>query len=136
MTVEAGGIRVLARELGGVPVELRAAMRPAIRAAAGIITADAKSRASYSTRIPGAISVGTSFSSRNGGVAIRVASVKAPHARVLEGTTKRATFRHPVFGSESTWVEQSTRPFLFPAVRAKRAEFETALRAVVRAVLQ
>jgi hypothetical protein len=45
---------------------------------------------------------------------------KAPHARPYEGITSRgSTFRHPVFGHD-VWVEQETRPFLFPAVEAKK----------------
>ncbi|MGH3496316.1 MAG: HK97 gp10 family phage protein [Nocardioidaceae bacterium] len=116
------GVRDLAARMGTVPAELRAELRPKLRAAGTIVADQAKANASWSTRIPAAIGVRTSFGTRAGGVTIRVDSVKAPHARPYEGLSAgggRGTFRHPVYGHD-VWVTEATRPFLMPAVRAKR----------------
>lgn len=115
----------LIADLGKIPPELRRQLRPAMRKAALPILEDAKRRASWSTRIPGAISIRSSFSGRRPGVSLRVDSAKAPHARPYEsGSARNRQLRHPVFAdgekdrSEWTWVNENTRPFFFPAVRA------------------
>lgn len=108
----------LARDLGQVPAELRRRLGVTLRAAAAPIVADARARASFSTRIPGAITTSARFTGRRPGVTVRVSRAKAPHARAYEGLTRAGgTFRHPVFGRD-VWVERSTRPFLAPAARA------------------
>lgn len=108
----------LVKELGKFPPELRKAMRPALKAAAEPIVADAKARASWSTRIPRAISLGVRFGRRDPGVSIRVRRGVAPHGRAHEGITGNATFRHPVFGHRDRWVDQGTRSYLAPAAEA------------------
>jgi HK97 gp10 family phage protein len=104
--------------------------------AAGPVAAQAKTNASWSTRIPGAITVGVSSSRRYPGAQIKVSKTKAPHARLYEfGSGRRKqSFRHPVYkvkGREAPWVEQATRPFIRPAIRAKGGEF---IKAADRAV--
>lgn len=84
--------------------------------AAGPVAAQAKANASWSTRIPGAITTGVSQSRRFPGAQIKVSKNKAPHARLYEF---RKSFRHPVFGNRENWVSQATRPFIRPAIRAK-----------------
>jgi hypothetical protein len=80
--------------------------------------ADARSRASWSSRIPSAISVRGSATNENRvGVELRVSAASAPHARPFEGMGQGGSFRHPVFGRDR-WVAQATRPYAFPAVRA------------------
>jgi len=93
--------------------------------AAGPVAAQARANASWSTRIPGAISVGVSSSRRYPGAQIKVAKGPAPHARLYEfGSGRRSSsFRHPVFGNLENWVEQTTRPFIRPAIRAGGGEF-------------
>ena len=98
-----------------IPEELQKELRPAIRRAAGPIIQEAGVRASWSSRIPHAMSIRTSFG-RRPGVEIRVSSAKAPHARPYEGIDGGKWFRHPVFDRDQPWVEQATRPFLFPTV--------------------
>lgn len=93
----------------------RRELRKAIRTGLSGIARDAKGRASWSTRIPGAITVGARLSGSPGGY-VKVAGAKAPHGRPYEGVTG-STFRHPVFGGPA-WVTQSARPFLFPAAQA------------------
>lgn len=117
-----GSLDQLIADLGAMPADLRRELRPAMRRAAQPILTDAKQRASWSSRIPGAIKIGTSFTARKPGVRLVVNSSKAPHARPYEfGSGRNRNLRHPVFGNREVWVEQSTRPFFFPAVRAGQA---------------
>lgn len=101
---------------GPIPTEIRKEIRPALRKLAEPILAQAKVNAAWSSRIPGAIRINTSFSRRTAGVAITVSAKKAPHARPFEHLGRQGTFRHPVFGNREKWVSQTARPFLFPAV--------------------
>lgn len=128
-------VRQLAIAFGKMPPELRLELRPKLRAAGQIIANQAKANASWSSRIPGAITVTTSLTSRTGGVGIRVNSTKAPHARPLEGITGNGVFRHPVYGQD-VWVNQDTRPFLAPAVKAKEAEARSLISQAVHSATQ
>jgi hypothetical protein len=99
--------------------------------AAGPVAAQAKANASWSSRIPGAITVGVSSSRRFPGAQIKVSKDKAPHARLFEFPGRGGSFRHPVYGNREVWVSQEGRPFIRPAVRAKGSGFaEAADRAV------
>jgi hypothetical protein len=132
----------LADALRGTPDRLRASVRRAVKEAAEPIAADARRRASWSRRIPGAISTRTSFTGKSAGVRIQVNHLKAPHARPYEGITARARdsrrsgFRHPVYaegGHRAQWVYVTTpfRPFLAPAAEAgQRAAVSRLLEAV------
>lgn len=111
--------------------ELRRALRPRLRAAGEITLAQAKANASWSRRIPAALSLQVSFAARNPGVAVVADSSAAPHARPLEGIL-RDPFRHPLFGRDNVpWVTQAARPFLRPAARSTGArivdEIESAI---------
>lgn len=108
-------IRRLIREHGKFPADLRKGLRPVMREAAQPILADARRRSGWSTRIPRAMRLATSFTRRQAGVSIVVDRNKAPHARPHEGIRGNRTFRRPVYGNRDVWVEQSTRPFLVPA---------------------
>lgn len=137
--VDHASVTLLAQQLGKVPIELRRELRPKLRAGADAIVRDMKARASYSTRIPGAIRTTVSFAARGGGVKIRVDSNRAPHARVLERGNlggRHDTFRHPVFGDTDVWVSQPTRPFFFPAVRAGREQLKKHISDAVRASIK
>lgn len=111
-------IRKLIVDLGRIPQELRTALRPALKAAAEPIVADARGRASWSRQIPGAITLSVRLSRRNPGVSIRVRQTKAPAGRAYEGITGATSFRHPVFGHRDRWVTPATRPYLAPAAEA------------------
>lgn len=113
-------LRALQRDLGKIEPELRKKLRPALKTAAQPIVADAKRRASWSTRIPRAITLSVRFGRRNPGVSIRVRGSVAPHGRPYEGITGNVTFRHPLFGrrGEGEWFVQETRSFLVPAAEA------------------
>lgn len=93
-------------------------LRKKIRAGAEIVAADARSRASFSKRIPGAIRVRTSGAS----VAVEVDKNKAPNAKPIENDGK-GHVRHPVFGDRAVWTDKNSRPaFLHPALESKREE--------------
>jgi hypothetical protein len=116
ITIDGSEVIAFSLQLRDVPTELRPELRRNILDAAEVIAAAARSNASWSSRIPDAISTRVRFGTGSA-VQIVVNSAKAPHARPFEGIGQRAgTFRHPVFGRDR-WVEQQQRPFLVPAVR-------------------
>ncbi|WP_157515695.1 HK97 gp10 family phage protein [Nocardiopsis trehalosi] len=111
------GIAEFRRDLGQIPKELQTQLRPALREAARPVLADARRRASWSTRIPGAMRIATRFG-RRGGVSVAVSRTRAPHARAWEDITNRGQVRHPVFGNRQVWASHRPRPFLSPAAFA------------------
>lgn len=130
----------LVEDFGKIPLEFRKQVRPELKRAADSVVQDAKKRASWSSRIPGAIGVRASLSKKRQGFSIRVNQDRAPHGRPFEGIgTRGNTFRHPVFGtgdrrgahSQDKWAEQKKRPFIWPAVRANS---QSAREAVAQAV--
>lgn len=117
----------LIRDLDGIPKDLKRKLRPKLREAGEIVAGQARVNASWSTRIPQATKVRTSFTLRNPGVSVVVDRKKAPHARPFEHGGEPGQFRHPVFqtfgGKRRTpWVPQPARPFLAPAAEAKGDE--------------
>lgn len=92
------------------------------KTAAQVVAADARQRASWSTRIPGAIKVQVSRSRSRPGAQI-VVPKHLPHARLYEFGADRRGFRHPVFGHMDRWVQEARRPFIVPAMRAHRDAF-------------
>jgi hypothetical protein len=84
------------------------------------VLAAARRNASWSSRIPGALSV-RGIANQNSariGIELRVSVSKAPHARAFEGISQQgsdAYFRHPVYGHDR-WVSQKTRPYMVKAV--------------------
>ena len=59
-------------------------LREAVSLAGADLVAAIKSEASWSSRIPGATSIGTTFGAKKASIRIRVDKKKAPHARGLE----------------------------------------------------
>ena len=116
----AAGLRLLAEDLRELPKTVRREVRPVMREAGQEALREASVNAQWSSRIPRAMKLTTSFVGRRAGVTITVDTSAAPHARPFEGII-RPTFRHPVFeraGRETPWVEQAARPYLLPAARA------------------
>ena len=145
MAIYFDSVRLLARDLGRIPVELRQELRPGLKAAGEVVASEARINASWSTRIPAAIKVFALFGRLTGGVVVKVDRSKAPHARPLEGIAARrgalsrthsGTFRHPVFGDRDVWVDQPTRPFLAPAAAAKRGDVQDRVAEAVKAATQ
>lgn len=128
--VDTAELEWLVKEFSQVPNELRPAIRAAARGAAQGFTSAVKADASWSSRIPAAVKVSTSFAQKGAGVKVGVDSTRAPHARPYEGLAaggNRASFRHPVFGNREVWVTQTTRPFFRKNIEPQRAKFLDAL---------
>lgn len=107
-------LRDLIADLGKMPADMRAEMRPELRRSAEQPMERAKQNASWSSRIPGSISVSVSFSKKTAGVSLRSSRRKASHGRVYENMGKPGQFRTRVFGHD-WWVSRRARPFLWPA---------------------
>lgn len=90
-------LRKLIRDFKKLPPDLRKELRPALKKGAQPVLADARRRAGWSTRIPRATRLSTSFTARRGGVKIVVSAKRAPHGRPYENLGNPGTFRHPVF---------------------------------------
>lgn len=117
--VDVVGLRELQRALKRFAPGVHKSFRKRLREIAKVVAADARGRASWSHRIPGAIQPFVTMKAAG----VRVRAAKAQHGPLYEGgDQQRATFRHPLFGDRSHWYTQRTRPFLHPAVEA-RARF-------------
>ncbi len=118
-------VRKLVNDLRKIGDGVGRSLGKEFKRAAGPVAEQAKTNAGWSSRIPGAISVGVSSSRRYPGAQIKVSKDRAPHARLYEFGSGRRTssFRHQVYGNPAVWVEQATRPFIRPAVRAKSEGF-------------
>lgn len=114
ITFDPGEVRRLVADLkqleGGKA--LTAALRKNLRSAADPIKSQVKANASWSSRIPAAVAIGTAFTAKRTGIFLKVNANKAPHGRPFENSGNAGTFRHPVFGGD-TWVSQAARPFFF-----------------------
>lgn len=116
-------VRVLINDLRKIGDGVGRNLGKEFKKAAGPVAQQAKANASWSTRIPGAITVGVSSSRRFPGAQIKVSKNLAPHARLFEFPGRGGSFRHPVYGNREVWVQQRGRPFIRPAIRAKGEEF-------------
>lgn len=135
MTVRFGFADVarLADKLRDVPLDMRRQVRKRVAEAGGEVLVAVRGAASWSSRIPAATTMRTTFAHNREGVEVRVSARKAPHARPLEFGSQGnpGVVRHPLFGDEDHWVEQPTRPFFMRTVASKR---EATLRKVEQAV--
>lgn len=142
-----GDVVAIRDALNRMPAQLQRQTRTALRLASEPIVADAKRRAAWSSRIPGAISSRVRFAGKKAGVRITVSARRAGHARPYEGLmarqrdSRRVGFRHPVFAAggfrqQWTWVNEPFRPFLAPAVEAGIPGVEKSLLSAVDDVLR
>lgn len=122
-------IAKLARDLRALGGQVSRNVNKQYKSAVGVVAADARSRASWSTRIPAAMRVRTASSKVHPGADIVVSGV--PHHRLYEGLTKGGgkAFRHKTYGrgGATGWVSQRTRPYIRPAVAAGREALKTAV---------
>lgn len=118
----------LGAQLKEVDAKFASAVRRRIRAVvqeSGKDILEAMKRsASWSTRIPDATNLRTSFGVRSSGVTVATSARKAPHARPYEGVNGDGMFRHPLFGDRQDWIEQHTRPFFFASSDEATPEVE------------
>lgn len=117
----------LARDMHRMGPAGRRALRRRMKELSGPLLADARARASWSTRIPGALSVRPIVRDDRIGVQLRASAAKAPHARPYEGMVQPDAFRHPLFGDRDSWWTQKTRPFAVPAALAKAEDTRRAV---------
>lgn len=130
-------VQQVVADLRAIPKEIRSELTPALQDVGEDVASDARSRADWSTRIPGAVKVVVRYGARGRrrpGVLVRVSSRRAPHSRAYEGAGRHGgTFEHPTFGSweGNKRVTQTRRPFLFPAGQAKGPKAAEAIAQVV-----
>ncbi len=117
--------RNLMRDLRALEPEISKELKATFQDLGSDMVRDVKANASWSSRIPSAVSLSVTQTR----VGVKASRRKAPHARSYEGISgsgifgTKSSFRHPVFGNRSVWVNQSTRPFVAPAIRAHQEEF-------------
>lgn len=113
-------LSALIRDMREIPGDTGREMGKTMKRSAKSILQDAKARASWSSRIPGALSTRvTGKSASSPGVDLVGKTGRAPHMRPYEGWTKggkQASFRHPLFGNRNYWYSQPARPFITPAI--------------------
>jgi len=116
--------RNLQRDLRALGPEIVKELRTQFKDIGSDIVQSAKTRAAWSSRIPGAIGLSVTTTR----VGVKVNRRQAPHARAFEGVGRsgfgsKTHFRHPVFGNRNVWVSQNTRPFVAPAIRQHQEAF-------------
>jgi hypothetical protein len=116
--IDLSQVTQLAKDLHRMPDATKRHLRKTFTEAGQPMLTDARSRASWSSRIPGAISVTSTVTETRLSVQLRVSAKQAPHARPYEGLGQGGSFRHPVYGHRDRWVTQATRPYALPAVKA------------------
>jgi hypothetical protein len=124
----------MADELRALGPEVDVAIRSGIRTILGVIAEEAKSRASFSTRIPGSIRVRVSPRGLSGSVSAGGAA--APDAAPIENKGK-GNVRHMVFGDTNVWTDKNSHEaFLAPALEAKTSEVEAMIDTLLESVIE
>jgi hypothetical protein len=124
----------LAKQLKAVDAEARKALPKRLREAAKPV-ADEANRLKPSKQIK--IGTRVKLAGRNGAsVKVIGTSPKNPAlAGLLEagnsGSRDTTSFRHPVFGDKDVWVNQPTKPYLFPAGQNKKSQAQQAIAKVI-----
>lgn len=119
-------LEALIKDLGAIPRDVQRELRPALRRAVQPAAQRVRSNASWSSRIPAATKVSTSFG-RTPGVTVRVDAKAAPGARPIEHDGQPGMFRHPVYGNREVWVSQAARPFFYRAIEATADQIRDAV---------
>lgn len=125
--VQMTGLKAFTRDLRKANKALPKKLQAQMKQAGDVVADDARSRASWSSRIPGSIRTGASAK----GAYIKAGGAAAPHAAAYETAGQ---FRHPVFGRD-TWVEEQGRPFMVPALEARESDIEAAAVAALDAFI-
>jgi hypothetical protein len=114
MSVDRSQLQALIGDLGELPPAFRKAARPHMLTAGRGVLELMRSHASWSSRIPSAISM--TASSTAIGVRFRTNAARAPHARPYEGISGDP-FRAPLFGDREHWYPHAARPFFYRSVQ-------------------
>lgn len=123
LSVDTSQLRLLGVQLRRTAPEVWKVLRKEMRAAAEVVAAEARTQASFSTRIPASIKV------KGAGATLKVTAGgdAAPDAAPIENGGK-GFVRHPVFGHRDRWSATNSKPaFLRPALDAHRKEIETSI---------
>jgi len=103
---------------------MRNSLRRGIRAAAQPIAQGIRDEASWSSRIPDAVSLRVTTKA----VSVVIRPSVAPEANALNNDDQPGMFRHPVYAdiseprSQWAWTEQEARPFLQAGAQRGRGE--------------
>jgi hypothetical protein len=124
MSVDRSQLQALIGDLGELPPAFRNAARPHMLDAGRGVLALMRSHASWSTRIPAAISMTAATTTI--GVRFRTNSGRAPHARPYEGLSG-SPFRAPLFGDREHWYPHDARPFFYRSVQEGAGQVVEAL---------
>lgn len=112
IVIDASALSALARDLRDTDRELRKSLLRRVRAAANPARDAVRREAAFSTRIPGAVGVRSSYAAKGAKIRVVVDARKAPHARPINNRDRSGTFRHPVYGNRDVWVAQQADPFM------------------------
>lgn len=121
---------LLAAQLRRVPEHMRRTLTRRLRPIGQRAVDRARMNASWSKRIPAAISLRVSTTGRGAGLSLVVDHDVAPHARPYEGLLSRV-FRHPLFGDRDLWFPQDARPFVWPAVLSTQQDIAAEVDAAI-----
>lgn len=99
----------------GLPKDLRKEMRPLLRQRGQAALLRARNNSTWSTRIPGSLRLGVTFSKKTAGVTLTSNRRKAPHGRAYAGQGLNRFFRAPTGNPPEPWVRHRTRPWFFDA---------------------
>jgi hypothetical protein len=111
--IEVANYRELQTKLKLADPALQRQFNKQMRVLSREVVAEARTAASWSTKIPPAITANAGIK----GAGVRV-SAKTPIAVLNE--RRKGRWRHPVFGNKKVWVEQKARPSVRPTVEANR----------------
>ncbi len=126
-TIDTKDLQKLVKDLEKTTPGIKKSVNVAIREGAELVTAEAKTLSSWSSRIPGSIRPGGTGAR----VVVKAGGAKAPHAAAFEHGGMPGTFRHPLWGNRDFWYEEDARPFLHPAaVKTSPAVRDIAARGV------
>lgn len=123
----------LARDLKVAEPALRRELLARMRGAGRIVQEAVKEEASFSTRIPQATYVRSTYAVKGARIRVGVDKNKAPEARPINNNDREGTFRHPVWADTTktraqwTWVSQTAQPFMGRAANRTREEVTAAV---------
>jgi hypothetical protein len=115
ITVDTSALDRLARKLiYDAPAKVQRALRKSVLQAGNLVAGDAAGRTT--PKIAGTIKVGA----RAATAKITAGNDEVPEAALLEGDGTQGQFRHPLFGNKRHWYEQERKPYLHPALDARK----------------
>lgn len=127
LRVDPHGLSQLYRDAKAAEGTIQVELRRGIKAAAQPVVDAVKEDASFSSRIPGAVKLKSSFAAKGASVAVVVDGAAAPEAKAINHGGRGGTFRHPVFGNRDVWVDQAAVPFMATGPRRAQPQADAAM---------